>query len=242
MRVYFKQCSCTGIWSALPLIFLRILGTLLNNSWHGTAASTGRGNSSSLLAARMLCLWLEATAGHGMNEDHSMPDGIGTWKLSCDTEFININMNTLQSDLGSQYSCPTSSSWRIYTSMRTQQYFTPFHLYQSVVWTQGSPCAAAISLHCTGSGCAVPFWTAITNLRWHPAPSCNSRWRKSTPETSEVSTLLSDWRHTLYNICILFNSARSSFLTNKTWRGHAYLVAALSVPSLWTVNNTQQIK
>lgn len=65
----------------------------------------GRGNSSSLLAVGMLCLWLEATAGHGMNEDHSMPEGIETWKLCCDTEFINTNTNTLRSNLGSQYLC-----------------------------------------------------------------------------------------------------------------------------------------
>lgn len=91
---------------------LRILGTLLNSSWHGTAVSTGWGSSSSPLAALMLCLWLEATAGHGMNGDHSMPDGIGTWKLSWDTEFININTNTHEhTAIKTSFSVPMSSQF-----------------------------------------------------------------------------------------------------------------------------------
>lgn len=81
---------------------------LLNNSWHGSAVSMGQGSSSSVLAARMHRLRVEPTECHCVNGDHSMPDGIRTWKHSKDTELININthMNTLSSKLGSQYPPP----------------------------------------------------------------------------------------------------------------------------------------
>lgn len=171
-----------------------------------------------------------------MNEDHSMPDW--HWKLSCDTEFININMNTLWSHLGSQY-----LHLPVYLGGLTlaweSNWMSHLFTFSNLLFEAK---ALPVQLLSASTALAVSMQTAVTELRWYPAPSCNSTWRKSRPEICETSILLSDWRHALYNICLLFNSASSSFLTNKTWRGCAYLVAALSVPSLWTVNNTQQIK
>lgn len=68
----------------------------------------GRASSSSVLAACMHHLGVEPTECHGVNGDHSLPDGIRSQKHSKDTELTNINtnMNTLRSKVGSQYPPP----------------------------------------------------------------------------------------------------------------------------------------
>lgn len=141
-----------------------ILGTLLNNSWHGSGASLGRASSRSPRASCVHRLGPEATNATERTEATpcqmaSRPENFPKGVL-----FININTDIRVCTEGkTRFAVPTSYEliWEHLNLQRILLSFTPFTFSHLLLQPEDLPSVAEIGLRAGSKGAAALLQAAL---------------------------------------------------------------------------------